>query len=86
MTGPIDEVLEISVAIDIAVNVLHSGVIEDINLGGALHYLDGMSFWQTKLGGRVPFEPQIFDCLDEQVCFQVPCAHRVAGCDGQGLF
>jgi len=50
MMGPIDEVLEIGIAIDITVNVLYSGVIEDINLGGALHYLDRMSFWQTKLG------------------------------------
>jgi len=44
VTGPFDELLKIDVPVYVAVNVLHSRVIENVDLGGTLHYLDGMSF------------------------------------------
>src|SRR5712671_2844364 len=61
-------------------------------VGGVLPVLTDSP--QTSLGVAIsaldcigdPFELQFFDGLDERVCFQVPCARRVAGCDGQGLF
>jgi hypothetical protein len=44
VTSPFDKLLKIDVPIYVAVNVLHSRVIENVDLGGTLHYLDRMSF------------------------------------------
>ena len=78
MTSPLDEFLEIDIPVDIAMYELHSRVIENVDLGGALHYLNGKSFRQSKLR-RILFEPQILNGLNERVGVRV-----LRTCSGTG--
>jgi hypothetical protein len=85
VTSPLDELLEIDISVDIAVDVLHSRVVENIDLGGAPHYLNGMSFRQRKLR-RVLFESQVSNSRNKQVGVRVFRVCGGTGRDGKGFF
>ena len=70
MTCPLDELLEINIAVNVAMYELHSRMIENVDLGGALHYLNGESIRQSKLC-RILFEPQIPNSLNERIGVRV---------------
>ena len=70
MTCPFDELLKINIAVNVAMYELHSRMIENVDLGGALHYLNGESIRQGKLR-RILFEPQIPNSLNKRVGVRV---------------
>jgi hypothetical protein len=86
LTSPLAKLLEIYIPVYIAVDVLHSRMIENVNLGGAPHDLNGMSLGQRKLR-RILFESQIFNGRNKQVGVRVLRACSTGGGrDGKGLF
>ena len=85
MASPLDELLEVNVPVDIAMDVLHSDVIEDVDPGGALHHLHGMSLGQQRgLLGRILFEAQIFNGRNERVGVRVLRACSAGSGTGRG--